>query len=327
VRDLQLMANANDTAVLIAAYNAGQTLSRAVESALAQPETVEVCIVDDGSLDDTRAQAQAWAARDPRVMLVVQSNAGPGAARNSAIAATSAPWLAVLDADDYWLPGRLDGLFSHSADADFICDALIRVPEHADVPAQAISRAPATPLDFEAFVLGNLGALKGPLDLGFLKPLMRRSFLEAHRLRYRPELRLGEDYEMYARALALGAQFMLTPPTGYVSVERAGSLSRHHGEDELRSLRDCDEELALIRPLRPAERRALTRHTRSVDCRLQWVRLIRAVKTRDISTALSTLRSPPVALYLAARLAEQVWVRTARSVRSILSVNRPTVHA
>jgi succinoglycan biosynthesis protein ExoU len=324
---LQLMASAKDTAVLIAAYNAAQTLSRAVESALAQPETVEVCIVDDGSRDDTRAQAQAWAARDSRVTLLVQSNAGPGAARNSAIAATSAPWLAVLDADDYWLPGRLAGLFSHSANGDFICDALIRVPEHADVPAQAISQGPATPLSFEAFVLGNLGALRGPLDFGFLKPLMRRSFLDAHGLRYRQELRLGEDYEMYARALALGAQFMLAPPAGYVSVERAGSLSRDHGEEELRRLRDCDEELALIRPLRPADRRALTRHTASVDCRLQWVRLIRAVKTRDVSTALSTFRSPQVALYLMARLAEQAWLRSAGSIRSFLSMSRPTVRA
>jgi succinoglycan biosynthesis protein ExoU len=327
VRTLQLMANAKDTAVLIAAHNAAQTLSRAVESVLAQPEIVEVCIVDDGSRDDTRAQAQAWAARDPRVIVLVQSNAGPGAARNSAIAATSAPWLAVLDADDYWLPGRLAGLFSHSADADFICDALIRVPEHADVPAQAISAGPATPLSFEEFVLGNLGALKGALDLGFLKPLVRRSFLDAHGLRYRPELRLGEDYEIYARALALGARFVLTPPAGYVSVERSGSLSRDHGEEELRRLRDCDAELALIRPLRQSERRALARHTTSVDCRLQWVRLISAVKAKHVSKALSAFRSPPVALYLAARLAEQVWLRGAGSIRSLLSDDRPTVRA
>ena len=326
MRVLQLMANARDTAVLIAAYNAAQTLSRAVESALAQPETAEVCIVDDGSRDDTLAQAQAWAARDPRVIVLVQPNAGPGAARNSAIAATHAPWLAVLDADDYWLPGRLADLFSHG-DADFICDALIRVPEHADVPTQATRPATATPLSFEAFVLGNLGALKGPLDLGFLKPVMRRSFLDAHSLCYRPELRLGEDYEMYARALALGARFKLTPPAGYVSVERAGSLSRDHGEEELSRLRDCDRDLALIRPLRLAERRALARHTTSVDCRLQWVRLIRAVKTGDLPTALSTLRSPQVALYLAARLAEQVWLRSARLIRSRLPVSRPTVRA
>jgi succinoglycan biosynthesis protein ExoU len=156
---------------------------------------------------------------------------------------------------------------------------------------------------------------------------MRRSFLDAHGLRYRPELRLGEDYEMYARALALGAQFKLTPPAGYVSVERAGSLSRDHGEDELRRLRDCDAELARIRPLRRAERRALARHTASVDNRLQWVRLIHAVKTGDLSAALSTLRSPQVAFYLAARLAEQAWLRGARSVRGLRSMSRPAVRA
>jgi succinoglycan biosynthesis protein ExoU len=321
------MADPRKTAVLIAAYNAGQTLSRAVKSALAQPETAEVCIVDDGSRDDTRAEAQALAASDPRVIVLTQANAGPGAARNAAVAATRAPWLVILDADDYWLPGRLASLFSFAGEADFVCDALIRVPENADAPFPAPIAAAATQLTFEAFLLGNLGALKGPLDLGFLKPLIRRSFLDAHGLRYRPELRLGEDYEMYARALALGARFVLTPPAGYVSVERSGSLSRDHGEEDLRRLRDCDAELALIRPLRPSERRALARHTTSVDCRLQWVRLIGAVKAKHVSKALSAFRSPPVALYLAARLAEQAWLRGAGSIRSILSDGRPTVRA
>jgi succinoglycan biosynthesis protein ExoU len=222
------MTSAVQTAVLIAAYNASATLDRAVASALAQPETVEVCIVDDGSSDDTQAQARAWAARDTRVTVLSQANAGPGAARNAALAATRSPWVAILDADDYWLPGRLASLFNHAERADFIADSLIRVREGTAVPSPPPADPASAPLSLEAFLLGNLGALKGPLDLGYLKPLMRRTFLDAHALRYRPELRLGEDYEMYARALALGARFLITPPAGYVSIERAGSLSKHH---------------------------------------------------------------------------------------------------
>jgi succinoglycan biosynthesis protein ExoU len=320
------MATSRQTAVLIAAYNAGSTLGRAVASALEQPETAEVCIVDDGSRDDTRAVAQAWAERDGRVSVLTQSNAGPGAARNAAIAATRSPWLALLDADDYWLSGRLAAMFAQAGEADFVCDALIRIRDGMDVPSRPASAAP-TRLSIERFLLGNLGALKGPLDFGYLKPLMRRAFLDAHALRYRPELRLGEDYEMYARALLLGAQFLLTSPAGYISVERAGSLSTDHSEEDLRRLRDCDAALADIRPLHESERRALARHTTSVDCRLQWRRLISAVKAKDLSAAFSTFRSAPVALYLAARLSEQAWLRSAGAARALFSGGRAPARA
>lgn len=303
------MSHTAATAVIIAAYNAAATLDRAIASALAQPETAEVCIVDDGSTDSTLALAQAWAARDARVIALSQSNAGPGAARNAAIAATNAPWIAILDADDFLLPGRIGALHAHATEADFVADTLMRTPDGAPAPARAAGFGGATGLTFEAFVLGNLGALKGLLDLGFLKPLMRRAFIAKHSMVYRPELRLGEDYEFYARALAHGARFVVGGEAGYISVERAGSLSKEHSPEDLRRLRDCDEGLAAISTLSQAERRALKRHWGSVDCRLQWRLLIDAVKRRDAGAAVATFHTPQAALYLAARLGEQVWVR------------------
>lgn len=297
------------TAIIIAAYNASETLDRAIASALAQPETAEVCVVDDGSTDATLTLAQGWARRDGRVMALSQANAGPAAARNTAIAATKAPWIAILDADDFLLPGRLAALHAHAGNADFVADALTRTPEGAPAPERANGFGPGAALTFEHFVLGNLGALKGPLDLGFLKPLMRRSFIAQHGMVYRTELRLGEDYEFYARALALRARFVIGDEAGYVSVERPGSLSKEHSPEDLHRLRDCDQSLAALDNLSQAEQRALRRHWGSVDCRLQWRLLIDAVKRRDAGAALATFHTPQAALYLAARLGEQVWVR------------------
>jgi len=302
--------SAQNTAIVIAAYNAEATLDRAVESALLQPETAEICIVDDASRDATLAKAQLWAERDNRVRVIAQTpNAGPAAARNKAIAATTAPWITILDADDYFLPGRLTALHKAAGPAHFVADALMRTPESSPAPATPESRFAAAPMSFREFVLGNLGAAKGPLDLGFLKPMFRRSFIEVHGLRYREEMRLGEDYEFYARALALGALFIVGGHAGYVSVEREGSLSKAHSETDLQHLRDCDDGLAAIPTLSVEERAALRRHRASVDCRLQWRRLITAVKQRDASAALSTFHTPRAAVYLAARLAEQAWLR------------------
>lgn len=299
--------SANST-VLIAAYNAEATLERAVLSALDQPETAEVCVIDDASSDGTLALARTLAARDSRVRVIaVEKNAGPAAARNRGITATSAPWITILDADDYMLPGRLRALHAIAADHDFIADALIRTPWPGAAPAWVAQPLQPRLLSFSAFVLGNASERTG-LHLGFMKPLLRRSFIAQHAMRYREDMRLGEDYEFYARALALGARFAVCGEAGYVSVEREDSLSRAHGERELQTLRDCDDDLATLH-LSAAERRAVRRHWQSVDERLQWRRLITAVKQRSAGQALSAFTSPATALYLAGKLAEQVWLR------------------
>jgi succinoglycan biosynthesis protein ExoU len=301
--------SAQTIAVVIAAYNAEATLERAVRSALTQAGVREVCIVDDCSADGTRTCAERLAQIDERIsVLSTDRNAGPAKARNLAIAATTSPWITILDADDHMLGGRLAALQSHGNEADFIADALTRVTE-GQAPPPASPSIHSQPLDFTSFVMGNLGAQTGPLDLGFLKPMFRRAFVDKHGLRYREDMRLGEDYEFYARALALGARFLTTEPAGYISVERSGSLSKAHSELDLQTLRDCDDGLAAIRPLTPEEERALRRHWNSVDCRLQWRRLISAVKARDVGAAMSTFRSPETAMFLAARLGEQAWLR------------------
>lgn len=297
------------TAVIVAAYNAETTLERAVRSALAQPDVTEICVVDDCSTDGTRAVAQRLSASDARVKVcAVERNAGPSAARNLAIGQTRAPWIAVLDADDYMLEGRLAALHRHTSGADFIADALVRVASAETPPALGPELSPNS-LNFADFVLGNLGAHKGPLDLGYLKPLFRRAFITQHGLGYREDMRLGEDYELYARAMALGARFLTCAPAGYISIERPGSLSKEHSEADLLRLRDCDDGLAAIRPLTVDERRALRRHWNSVDCRLQWRRLISAVKNHDVKAAISTFRSLEAAAFLAVRLGEQAWLR------------------
>ncbi len=305
--------SAPSVTILIAAYNAEATLSRAIASALAQPEIMQVIVIDDASSDASAAIAEAAAQSDARVLALKQAvNAGPAAARNKGLAAASGDWIGVLDADDYLQQGRVARLLAHAENADFIADVLLRVTDGDATPASAAwSAEAAQSIDFIGFVESNLGLAGRPLDLGFVKPLMRRSFLEAHNLAYR-DMRLGEDYELYARALALGARFLLTPAAGYVSVEREGSLSKKHSEHDLRQLRDCDDALARVRPLTPAEHRALRRHRASVDNRLQWRLLINAVKARDPIAAVKTFHTPAAALYLACRLAEQAWLRSAK---------------
>jgi succinoglycan biosynthesis protein ExoU len=130
-------------------------------------------------------------------------------------------------------------------------------------------------------------------------------------------MRLGEDYELYSRALALGAKLLLVPAMGYVSVVRTNSLSGRHSEVDLRHLRDCDLELLALPNLGRDDRKALRQHYLSIDCRLQWRLLILAVKQRNIRKVMATLARPmPVPLYLFRQLTEQFILRVGRKLKS-----------
>lgn len=94
---------------LVPCYNGEATLARALDSALSQRFTdFEVVVVNDGSTDRSSEIAHRRAAADPRIRVIDQPNAGLPAARNAAIAASRGRYLALLDADDIWLPGHLE---------------------------------------------------------------------------------------------------------------------------------------------------------------------------------------------------------------------------
>jgi len=96
--------------VLMCAYNYGSYVERALLSALSQeyPEQLlRVIVVDDGSTDDTAAVVSGVARRHPgRVLLISQANGGLRAAMNRALDEATADLVALLDADDVWLPGK-----------------------------------------------------------------------------------------------------------------------------------------------------------------------------------------------------------------------------
>jgi succinoglycan biosynthesis protein ExoU len=304
--------------VLVAAWNRSDTIERAISSALAEPEVRKVIVVDDGSTDDTMARAERIFGGSERILIRrLSSNRGPAAARNHALQNSTAPWFTALDGDDFLLPGRMSKLLSHAADWDFVGDDILKITKTgAASPHPVMFNDEFKPwrLDFAAFVLSNSGRRgRSRAEFGYFKPLMRRSFLDRHGLRYDERLRLGEDYALYAHALALGARFLVTPPFGYVSLLRSDSLSARHTRQDLERLRDVDTQLARIPSLSDRDRRALRSHYRSVDGRVQWLTVIDAFKSRNPTGFLSPFaRSPEVAFFLARKLLEEAYQRSGK---------------
>ena len=95
--------------VVIPVHNGERYLSQAIESVLAQTHRdLELLIVDDGSTDGSRAVAERYAREDARVRVLAQPNRGVAAAGNRGLEEARGEWVARLDADDLFLPDKLE---------------------------------------------------------------------------------------------------------------------------------------------------------------------------------------------------------------------------
>jgi hypothetical protein len=91
---------------VIPSYNVAAYLGQALDSVLGQTlPPLEVIVVDDGSTDASAAVAESYG---PPVRVIRQKNQGPSIARNRGLDEARGEWVAFLDGDDYWLPGKLE---------------------------------------------------------------------------------------------------------------------------------------------------------------------------------------------------------------------------
>jgi GT2 family glycosyltransferase len=93
--------------VIIPTFNRAKFLGEAVRSVLGQKdcaEDIEIIVVDDGSTDDTR---QSLRASPGNIRYIRREHSGVSAARNLGISESHGEWIAFLDSDDLWLPGKL----------------------------------------------------------------------------------------------------------------------------------------------------------------------------------------------------------------------------
>lgn len=127
--------------VIIPVYNAGRFIGQAIRSVWAQTRAVrEVIVVDDGSTDHTKAELEALVPDAPcPLRIVTQANQGPAAARNLGVSLATGSLLAFLDADDLWLPTKLEeqcARFESLPDSDYAgCRLRLELLDGLPMPA------------------------------------------------------------------------------------------------------------------------------------------------------------------------------------------------
>jgi Glycosyltransferases involved in cell wall biogenesis len=289
-----------DVSFVIAAYNAEETLRRAIDSALAQTGvSVEVLVVDDCSTDATAEIAESY--RDAPVRLIRQlRNRGPAAARNAGIAAATGEWIAVLDADDSVRPKRLQRMLARAqaADADIVVDNLDVVPMDGAGSQRMFrkSHLRAVPeLTLATFIKSNI-IFRSTFNYGYMKPVFSRRFLLGHGLRFDEGLRIGEDYMLLASALACGGRCVVEPSAGYVYHLREGSISRVLEKHHLDAMLASDKAFLKHFRLEGAAAAAHRRRTRSLMEARSFLSLVEEIKKRSIGGILKTAISNPSAV-------------------------------
>jgi glycosyltransferase involved in cell wall biosynthesis len=102
-----------EVSVLISSYNYGRFLRRSIESALRQSyQPKEIIIADDGSEDDSCEIVESYVRHDARVKLLRGRHQGMAGSLNAAFRAASGEVLCLLDADDHFLPGKIEAVVS-----------------------------------------------------------------------------------------------------------------------------------------------------------------------------------------------------------------------
>jgi glycosyltransferase involved in cell wall biosynthesis len=184
--------------VIMPAYNAVLTIGRAIESVRRQRlMDWDLVVVDDGSTDGTSAVAEKIAGVDPRVKVLRNgTNMGAASSMNRAWRHTDSPYVAVVDADDAVLPGRLEGPLAFFSAHPAV--SVVGGAAHFVDANHRFLRTVSLPSDHEEL------ARRRWYLCPFVHPsvTIRRTFLERTG-GYTDGLRLGEDYDLWMRGFVL----------------------------------------------------------------------------------------------------------------------------
>jgi glycosyltransferase involved in cell wall biosynthesis len=209
--------------VVIPCYNAERYVAATLRSVLAQTlPAAEVIVVDDGSRD---ASAELVRSQFPGVTLLRQPNQGVAAARNRGIEHASGDWIAFVDADDIWLPGKLAAqwaLLGSRPDARIAYTAWQVWHSTEPEPAPQLLAQLSAAADDEVRWAGASGWIYPELLLDCVvwtsTVLAERALLQQLG-GFDAGLRIGEDYDLWLRASRV---------TPILRLPRPGALYRMH---------------------------------------------------------------------------------------------------
>ena len=210
--------------VVVPAFNAAETIDACLSSIIGQTlRPVEIIVIDDGSSDETLARVRAIELAEPSFtwIILTQKNLGAGAARNAGLAAATQSFIAFLDADDCWLPEKLEkSIAGFSDEVSIVSHDMIEIDEKGRQSDVLCSRhMPRVENPFQALFLR-----------GFIATSTVVTFRELllHSGGFDPSLRAAQDYDLWLRLCADPAiKLRIVPLRLTRYARRNGSITSH----------------------------------------------------------------------------------------------------
>ncbi len=303
--------------IIIPAHNAARFLSEAIRSALAQTyDPIEIIVIDDGSTDATPAIMSQMAGTDPRLIpITLPQRKGVSAARNAGLARARGEWIALLDADDQYLPNRIATLLAIATreNADLIADNL-QMRDFA-TGAELGPAFPAAwmnePSDITVrYILERDIAGLYRREMAYIKPLIRRRLLADNSITYREDVVAGEDLLFYIACLRAGGRLRLVPEAYYIYAVRPGSISSSGAANI-----GCRQVNAILQSLYDGQDRHISELLALRAAAINYELLIWHLRHRRPLASAATARLIPIS-FLAAKL-----IRAARRRLGLSAAN------
>jgi glycosyltransferase involved in cell wall biosynthesis len=194
----------NLVSVIIPCYNRDKWLEKCIQSVLNQTYTnLEIIIVDDGSIDQTVEIIKSFA--DKRIKYFFKENGGHASARNFGIKQSQGDWITFLDSDDYWDKNKIKTQLSYEDFDAAYCDANIINEEGALIPHN-------NNLNFKKLAKNlKSNILLGNIIMGSSSSIIIKTSIIKRAGYFRQDLKIGEDWEYWARAIWLGISVKFIP--------------------------------------------------------------------------------------------------------------------
>lgn len=215
--------------VIVPVYNVAEVLGRTLESLLRQDiDDYEIILVDDGSTDGSGEICDEYAAKYGNISVIHQPNGGVSAARNAGLDAARGEYVHFMDSDDVLAPGTYGYLLDTFGPErpDYInfrwrfARADSYRPEEGALTEQQLRRG--TPERMTGLEM----MARGEFMQTCWQFIVRRGFIEEHRLRFDPGQIVGEDYTMLLKILGSNPRCVVTQSPYYLYLIRPGSLSQ-----------------------------------------------------------------------------------------------------
>lgn len=278
--------------IIIPAYNAEKYIKDTISSVLNQTYPYfEIIVVDDASSDNTAEVVMSI--KDERVRLLRhKENMGPGGARNTGIEAAQGTWFAELDADDQWLPTRLEKLLAVSENGYFVADNHLMCFDCPSGLKPWISRFEQLKIETNSVMDIDLARF---IEIGApaIYPIVPLKFIRDNDIKYKPYCFFGEDFEFYCQLLISGLQLRLCGEPLYLRRMTPGSLTTKSNNDLVKVYQELLADSRLI----SKEKEALKVNLDKMQQQQRFNDFLRLLRNKQWHEALSQLASKPILAY------------------------------